>query len=147
MDSKHGKIADAYARRAMNVPAFEQTPLYIAPLSVIARGVSEVQELRTRNGIESTHVIMTSEERDPEWWMWVDYTAEQTGNLWKMSNGAGFVGTRSSTMSTSASRRVQSWDDGTTQLIGQEWPGADADRIARIETTLGLTSLTIIFYL
>ncbi|KAG1813809.1 hypothetical protein EV424DRAFT_1415811 [Suillus variegatus] len=56
-----------------------------------------------------------------------------------MSNGAGFVGTRSSTMSTLASRRVRSWDDGTTQLIGQGWPGADADRIARIETTLGLT--------
>ncbi|KAG1833390.1 hypothetical protein EV424DRAFT_1365171, partial [Suillus variegatus] len=38
-----------------------------APLSVIARRVSEVQEeLRTRKGIEATHVIITSDERDPE---------------------------------------------------------------------------------
>ncbi|KAG2109026.1 uncharacterized protein F5147DRAFT_745656 [Suillus discolor] len=37
-------------------------------LSVIALRVSEVQEeLRTRKGIDATHVIMTSDERDPEW--------------------------------------------------------------------------------
>ncbi|KAG1799922.1 uncharacterized protein HD556DRAFT_1345991, partial [Suillus plorans] len=35
------------------------------PLSVIARRVSE---LRTRKGINVIHVIMTSDERDSEWW-------------------------------------------------------------------------------
>ncbi|KAG1799921.1 uncharacterized protein HD556DRAFT_1345985 [Suillus plorans] len=33
------------------------------------------------------------------------------------SNGAGFFGTRGSTMSTLASRRVQLWHDGATSLI------------------------------
>ncbi|KAG1785740.1 uncharacterized protein HD556DRAFT_1314010 [Suillus plorans] len=41
------------------------------------------------------------------------------------SNGAGFVGTRGFTMSTLASRRVQSWHDGATQLVRWVWPGAD----------------------
>lgn len=41
------------------------------------------------------------------------------------SNGAGFVGTRGSTMSTLASRRVQSWHDGATRLIRWGSPGAD----------------------
>ncbi|KAG1851013.1 hypothetical protein C8R48DRAFT_811052 [Suillus tomentosus] len=41
-----------------------------APLSVTARRVCEVQEeLRTRKGIDATHIIMTSDERDPEWWL------------------------------------------------------------------------------
>ncbi|KAG2055538.1 hypothetical protein BDR06DRAFT_953820 [Suillus hirtellus] len=161
------KIADAHARRAMNVPVTEPTPPYIsihirhgdfskqceefpvdqcfAPLSVIARRVSEVQEeLRTRKGIDATHVIMTSDERDPEWWSdvralgwtWVDYAAERTEEIYGkwhpvfldaiiQSNGAGFVGTRGSTMSTLASRRVQTWHDGATRLVSWGWPGAD----------------------
>jgi hypothetical protein len=41
------------------------------------------------------------------------------------SNGAGFVGTRGSTMSTLASRRVQSWHDGATRLVRWGTPGAD----------------------
>ncbi|KAG1802972.1 uncharacterized protein HD556DRAFT_1490165 [Suillus plorans] len=161
------KIADAHARRAMNVPVTQPTPPYIsihirhgdfskqcegfpvdqcfAPLSVIARRVSEVQEeLRTRKGIHVTHVIMTSDERDPEWWSdvralgwtWVDYAAERTEEIYGkwhpvfldaiiQSNGAGFVGTRGSTMSTLASRRVQTWHDGATRLVSWGWPGAD----------------------
>jgi hypothetical protein len=58
-----------------------------APLPVIARRVSEVQqELRERKGIDVTRVIMTSDERDPNWWSevrnlgwnWIDYAAERT---------------------------------------------------------------------
>jgi hypothetical protein len=41
------------------------------------------------------------------------------------SNGAGFVGTRGSTMSLLASRRVQSWHDGATRLVRWGRPGAD----------------------
>ncbi|KAG1870535.1 hypothetical protein C8R48DRAFT_789887 [Suillus tomentosus] len=152
------KIADGHARRAMNLPATEQIPPYISihiwhgdfsqqyefpvdqclvPLSVIARRVSEVQEeLRTRKRIDTTHVNMTSDERDPEWWSdvgalgwtWVDHAAERTEEIygkWYLvfidaiiqSNGAGFVGTGGSTMSRLASRDVRSWHDGATQLI------------------------------
>ncbi|KAG1886860.1 uncharacterized protein F5891DRAFT_1081403, partial [Suillus fuscotomentosus] len=105
----------------------------------------EVQEeLRTRKGIDAIHVIMTSDERDPEWWSdvgalgrtRVDYAAERTEDIYGKwhpvfidaiieSNRVGFVGIRGSTMSTLASRRVQSWHDGTTRLIRWGWPGAD----------------------
>ena len=58
-----------------------------ASISVIARRVEEVQqELLDRKGIHVTRVIMTSDERDPNWWAeiaklgwtWVDYAAERT---------------------------------------------------------------------
>ncbi|KAG0699739.1 hypothetical protein DFH29DRAFT_854523 [Suillus ampliporus] len=161
------RLADAHARRAMNVPLDEPTPPYIsvhvrhgdfrdqcndvpvdqclASLSIIGRRVSEVQEeLRTRKGIEVTHVIMTSDEHDPEWWSevralgwtWVDYETERTEEIYGkwhpvfidaiiQSNGAGFVGTRGSTMSVVARRRVQSWHDGPTRTVNWGWPGAD----------------------
>ncbi|KAG2037002.1 hypothetical protein BDR03DRAFT_1092124 [Suillus americanus] len=161
------RLADSYVRRTLNVPANQPTPPYVsihirhgdfheqcgevpvdqcfAPLSVIARRVSEVQEeLRTRKGIEARHVIMTSDERDPEWWSevralgwtWVDHAAERTGERYGkwhpvfidaivQSNGAGFVGTLRSTMSTLARRRVQSWHDGATRTVLWGWPGAD----------------------
>ncbi|KAG2051190.1 hypothetical protein BDR06DRAFT_1061605 [Suillus hirtellus] len=125
------KIADVHARCVMNAPP---TPPYIsmhirhedfsqqceefsvdpcfAPLSVITRRVSEVQEeLRTRKGIDAMHVIMRSDERDPEWWSdvrvlgwaWVDYTAERIKEIsgkWHLLNGAGFVGTHGSSVHT-----------------------------------------------
>ncbi|KAG2113802.1 uncharacterized protein F5147DRAFT_650213 [Suillus discolor] len=147
------KIADWHTRRAMNVPATDPTPPYIyihmrhgdfsqqcedfpvdqcfAPLFVIARRVSEAQEeLRTREGIDATHVIMTSDERDPEW---LSERIEEIYGKWHpvfidtiiQSNGAGFVGTRGSTMSTLAGRRVQSWHDGATRLVRWGWPGSD----------------------
>ncbi|KAG1840894.1 hypothetical protein C8R48DRAFT_751280 [Suillus tomentosus] len=64
-------IADAHSRRAMSEP----TPPYISvhirhgDFSQQCKEVSEAQEeLRTRKGIDATHLIMTSDERDPEWW-------------------------------------------------------------------------------
>ncbi|KAG1799941.1 uncharacterized protein HD556DRAFT_1346181 [Suillus plorans] len=69
------------------------------------------------------------------------------------SNGAGFVGTRGSTMSTPTSRRVQSWHDGATRLDGdgRARTTTDADRNGRIETTLYFTNhwrqCSCIFYL
>ncbi|KAG6330421.1 hypothetical protein ID866_8669 [Astraeus odoratus] len=85
------KLAEGYARHAMNVPENDPTPPYIsihvrhgdfkahchdmaleecyAPLSVYARRVAEVQEeLFEKKGINVTNVIMTSDEGDPEWW-------------------------------------------------------------------------------
>lgn len=159
-------LADTHARHAMNVPVNEPTPPYItihirhgdfseqcevpvdqcfAPMSVIQRRVSEVQEeLRTRKGIEVTHVIMTSDETDPEWWSevkalgwtWVDYAAERTEEIYGkwhpvfidaiiQSNGVGFVGTRGSTMSTLAARRVESWHGGASRIIRWGRLGAD----------------------
>lgn len=161
------RLADQHARRAMNVPADRPTPPYIsihirhgdfnrycdgipldqcfASLPVIARRVAEVQEeLRIQKGIEVTQVIMTSDERDPEWWSgvramgwtWVDYARERTEEIYGkwypvfidaviQSNGAGFVGTHGSTMTTLAHRRVESWHGGPTRVVKWGSPNAD----------------------
>jgi hypothetical protein len=40
-----------------------------APLSAYAARVREVQDdLRTYHGVTATHVLMTSDEKDPAWW-------------------------------------------------------------------------------
>lgn len=40
-----------------------------APISVIARRVNEVKsELRETRGIDVNHVIVTSDEKDDDWW-------------------------------------------------------------------------------
>jgi len=49
----------------------EKTPVKdcFAPLPVIARRIREIQEeLLSKQGLDVKHVIMTSDERDPEWW-------------------------------------------------------------------------------
>ncbi|KAG1896598.1 uncharacterized protein F5891DRAFT_1130253 [Suillus fuscotomentosus] len=122
-------IVDAHSRRAMSEP----TPPYISvhirhgDFSHQCKEVSEAQEeLRTRKGIDATHLIMTSDERDPEWWSDVGALGHPVFiDAIIQSNGAGFVGTRDSTMSTLANRRVQSWNDGATQLVRWGRPGAD----------------------
>ncbi|KAG1893488.1 uncharacterized protein F5891DRAFT_985838 [Suillus fuscotomentosus] len=137
------KFVDGLARRTMNVLVTKLTPpYYIDPHTA---WVSEVQkELHTRKGIDATHVIMTSGERNPEWWSdvralgrtRVDYAAERTEEIYGQwhpafldaiiqSNGAGFVSTRGSTISTLASRRVQPWHDRATRLVRWGWPSAD----------------------
>ncbi|KAI6047922.1 hypothetical protein EDC04DRAFT_36455 [Pisolithus marmoratus] len=115
------------------------------PLPAIARRVAEIQqELLDRKGINVTHVIMTSDERDPNWWAevrnygwtWVDYAAERTvekhGRWYPVlldailqSRGVGFIGTEYSTMSLLAFRRVQDWHDGAVRMAKWGWPGAD----------------------
>jgi len=40
-----------------------------APLPVIARRIRDIQEeLLSKQGLDVKHVIMTSDESDPEWW-------------------------------------------------------------------------------
>ncbi|KAH7886098.1 hypothetical protein F5I97DRAFT_2025845 [Phlebopus sp. FC_14] len=160
-------LADEYVKRALNTSENDSTPPFIsvhvrhgdfrnycndipedecfAPLPVLARRVFEVQqELRDRKGIEVSHVLMTSDERDPNWWSevrklgwtWIDYAAERTvethGKWYPVlidavlqSKGAGFVGTYGSTMTTLARRRVESWQDGPTRVTKWGYPGAD----------------------
>ncbi|KAM6498742.1 hypothetical protein JOM56_006690 [Amanita muscaria] len=101
-----------------------------ASLDVIERRVEDVQqELRQRKGIDVKHVVMTSDERNSTWWDdvkgkgWYALDHSQTTELYGpwypvlidavvQSNGAAFLGTDVSTMSTMARRRVQSWHDG-----------------------------------
>lgn len=161
------KLAEELARRAMNVPNGEPIPPFISihmrhgdfriycneftedqcfvPLPAVAKRVAEVQrELLDKKGINVTHVIMTSDERDPNWWAevrsygwnWVDYAAERTVETYGkwypvlldailQSRGAGFVGTEYSTMSLLALRRVQDWNGGAVRMAKWGRPGAD----------------------
>ncbi|KAF7339343.1 hypothetical protein MSAN_02148100 [Mycena sanguinolenta] len=158
-------LANDYVRRALGVledapiPPFisihvrhhdfqnwcGETPIQdcFAPLPVIARRVQEVQqELLQTKGIKASHVIMTSDERDPAWWREVSelgwFTPDHTDTValygeWYpvfidaviQSQGAGFVGTDRSTMSIVAARRVESWQNGPHKMV--KWGSIGAD--------------------
>ncbi|GJE85810.1 O-fucosyltransferase family protein [Phanerochaete sordida] len=118
-----------------------------APLPVIARRVREVQdEILQRKGIyiPMSRVIMTSDEKDEEWWKevvaqgWVrmDHDALQTEQRYTrwhpvildaaiQSAGLGFVGTDRSTFSVLSRRRVLDWNDGAVRMVLWGRKGAD----------------------
>ncbi|KAJ3344313.1 hypothetical protein HDU93_000103 [Gonapodya sp. JEL0774] len=96
--------------------------------------------------INVTEVIVTSDERDPRWWeqvaelgpgwRWINHTVERTeeryGKWYPLvldvvfqSMGAGFVGTRGSTMSNIAAKRVQDWHGGPSFEVAWGHPDAD----------------------
>lgn len=162
-------IVDQYVRHTLRVADGDKTPTWIgihirrgdfanvckinlneddlskcfAPLSSIARRVEEVKdELREKKGIIVDNVIMTSDEKDEEWWEdvkklgWkrIDHsqTDEKHGRWYPIfidaaiqSGGMGFVGTDGSTMSVLARRRVESWRDGVTRTVRWGNPTAD----------------------
>lgn len=116
-----------------------------APLSAFAKRVDEVKdELWEKNGIEVERVIVTSDERDAEWWAgvkdlgWnvVNHTTlgtEEKYGMWYpvfldaivQSMSAGFIGTDKSTMSLIAQRRVEDWNNGATREVRWGRTGAD----------------------
>ncbi|KAH6918153.1 hypothetical protein BKA70DRAFT_1089311 [Coprinopsis sp. MPI-PUGE-AT-0042] len=162
-------IADQYVRRTLGVADGEKTPTWIgihirrgdfanictinlnetdltkcfAPLSTIARRVDEVKaELLEKKGIVVDNVIMTSDEKDEEWWEdvrklgWktVDHSkTDETYGRWYpvlidaviQGGGVGFVGTDGSTMSIIARRRVETWRDGVARIVKWGNPAAD----------------------
>jgi hypothetical protein len=115
----------------------------LAPLSAFARRVDEVKkELLDTRGMVVNNVIMTSDERDPEWWddvqsrgwLRVNHTdtVQNYGEWFPVlidagiqSSGIGFVGTDRSTMSILARRRVQSWQEGAVRTV--KWGSVGAD--------------------
>ncbi|KAH8825674.1 hypothetical protein DL96DRAFT_1530298 [Flagelloscypha sp. PMI_526] len=114
-----------------------------APLPVIARRVQEVKdELLKNRGVAVEHVIMTSDEKDENWWKevatfgwhWVEHskTVAEHGVWYPVlidaviqSLADGFVGTQGSTMSLIAARRVHDWHQGVTRMVKFGYPGAD----------------------
>ncbi|CAE6409702.1 unnamed protein product [Rhizoctonia solani] len=114
-----------------------------------AKRVQEVQTLLRAQSIpiDARAVLVTSDERDPEWWeeiselgpgwTWVDHGTEKTvekyGKWYPVvldavfqSLGAGFVGTDRSTMSLLSQLRVESWHNGIGALVRWGSPNADA---------------------
>ncbi|KDQ63267.1 hypothetical protein JAAARDRAFT_29286 [Jaapia argillacea MUCL 33604] len=152
-------LADEYIRRSLNVAEGSDTPPYIgihfrrgdflnycpehsengcfAPLTTFSERVAEIQQkLFEQKGIRVSHVIMTSDEKDPSWWDevtamgWsrVDHVGEGTAEkygLWYpvlidaviQSSGLGFVGTDKSTMTLIAQRRVEDWHGGIASVV------------------------------
>jgi len=159
------QLADKYVRKTLDVADGLPTPFYIgihvrhgdfkvycektplkdcfAPLPVIARRIREIQqELLSKQGLDVKHVIMTSDERDPEWWADVkklgwktpDHsTTEELHGRWYpllidaviQSGGKGFVGTEGSTMSELAMRRCETWHNGVVRMVKWGHIGAD----------------------
>ncbi|KAJ7124584.1 hypothetical protein C8R43DRAFT_1135539 [Mycena crocata] len=162
-------IADSYKRQTLGVPAEEPIPPYIAvhvrhgdfsiwcnidnvptevcfaPLMAVARRVDEVRaKLVQKLGVVVDHVIITSDEEDPEWWKPVyergwrrpDHakTVENFGPWYPMiidevihGDGLGFVGTATSTVSILGRRRVAS-RGGITEMVKWGRPFADEHR-------------------
>ncbi|KAI0346571.1 hypothetical protein BDW22DRAFT_772681 [Trametopsis cervina] len=163
-------VTRAYVNRALGLPQSAELPAYItihvrhgdfkdwcwdaekfedcfAPLSVIARRVSEVQdELLEQRSIHvpSSRVIMTSDETNPTWWAdvaargWVrmDHDAMQTEERYGrwypvildaaiQASGVGFVGTDRSTFSILSRRRVLDWNNGVARTVKWGKKGAD----------------------
>ncbi|CAK5273569.1 unnamed protein product [Mycena citricolor] len=158
-------IGDMYIREALGVPATDPIPPYIAvharhgdfvercdiqtadecftPLPALARRVEEVQsELLRTHGLAVSLVVMTSDEKDPDWWNEVSgygwkrldhsETAERYGFWYPIlidavvqSGSTGFVGTDQSTVSFLAGRRVKGWRNGVTRFA--KWGSPQAD--------------------
>ncbi|TFK56646.1 hypothetical protein OE88DRAFT_1730116 [Heliocybe sulcata] len=152
-------LAQGYIRRILAVPEGSHIPPYIAihfrrgdfmihcldwktdgcfaTLEMFAKAVSEVQEeLWRRKGIRVTHVIMSSDEKDPAWWdevaalgwRWLDHEKEQIAEKYGewypvlidaviQSSGVGFVGTDMSTMSLLAAKRTEEWHEGVSRTV------------------------------
>ncbi|KAF8210803.1 hypothetical protein K438DRAFT_1664765 [Mycena galopus ATCC 62051] len=160
------KLAEEYIRRTFDLPPNAVIPPYItvhvrhgdfadwchhpvsecfAPLSAIARRVDEVRAelLAAKNiTVPASRVIITSDERDPEWWEsvkpygWhrVDHsTTVATYGGWYpvlidaaiQSGGMGLVGTDLSTVSMMAGHRVKAWQDGAVRMVKWGMLGAD----------------------
>ncbi|KAK0476829.1 hypothetical protein IW261DRAFT_1490269 [Armillaria novae-zelandiae] len=116
-----------------------------ADLAAFVRRVEEMQaELREKLGLDVIHVLISTDEKDEEFWEEVDYLGwgyvdhEQEGTVktygeWYRpiidivihSLAVGFVGTDGSTLSLVSSKRVEAWNNGVTQMVKWGFAGAD----------------------
>lgn len=116
-----------------------------ADLAAFTRRVEEVQEeLREKLGLDVIHIIISTDEKDEEFWEEIDYLGwgyvdhEQEGTMKRYgewygpiidivihSLAVGFVGTDGSTFSLVSSRRVKDWNNGVTRMVKWGYAGAD----------------------
>ncbi|TFK25220.1 hypothetical protein FA15DRAFT_703919 [Coprinopsis marcescibilis] len=105
-----------------------------------AQAVAAIQqELSDYKGIDVSHVLVSSDETDPEFWKnmtaygwnFIDHSKEMTsvrfGDWYPplidqvaLTFGAGFVGTDRSTFSALAGWRTEDWNDGISRLVTRE---------------------------
>lgn len=114
----------------------------LAPVEAYARRIEQVKHELRQKGIEVEHVVVTSDEKDSDWWAdiyahgYVSIDHSETFRLYGVwypvfidaaiqGNGAGFVGTDRSTMSRLAARRVEYWHEGPFKLVKWGHLGAD----------------------
>ncbi|KIY73465.1 hypothetical protein CYLTODRAFT_448795 [Cylindrobasidium torrendii FP15055 ss-10] len=159
------KLAQIYVNRAVGLPDDAPTPPYIsvhirrndfrgwcaedvrideclAPVEAYARRIEQVKSELRQKGLEVEHVVVTSDEKDKDWWAdifsrgYVSIDHSDTFKLYGVwypvfidaaiqGNGAGFVGTDRSTMSRLAARRVEYWHKGPFKLVKWGHLGAD----------------------
>ncbi|KAJ7230252.1 hypothetical protein GGX14DRAFT_410269 [Mycena pura] len=131
--SVHARHSDFEAFCPPHLPPHE----CFASLPTLARRVDEVKaEILERKGVEVAHVLVTSDERNQTWWDRVvemgwrpadhaRFNTEEVHGVWYpvlldsviLSRGIGLVGTDGSTLSILASRRVQTWNDGSVRFV------------------------------
>ncbi|KAJ7282064.1 hypothetical protein C8J57DRAFT_1219811 [Mycena rebaudengoi] len=142
------ELADNYTRQTLGIEPHEAIPPYaavhirrgdfkiwcdgvpveecFAPLSAFVRRVEEVKaEIFANRGIIVDRVIVTSDERDSEWWAaYHSKTVELYGQWYPILIDAAiqsfalcFVGTDRSTVSVLSQRRVSSWQNGTSAMV------------------------------
>ncbi|KZP08687.1 hypothetical protein FIBSPDRAFT_964588 [Athelia psychrophila] len=165
-------LGHEYLRRLLVVPPADAIPAFItvhvrrtdfdsacggvpledcfAPLDAFAVRVREIQveleALPELAGQGPVKVVVTSDERDPKWWLqvrelgWLTIDHSPTGEdteakygIWYSalvdiaiaSMGKGFVGTDRSTMSLLSRRRVEEWNGGVARMVKWGYAGAD----------------------
>ncbi|KAF6765971.1 hypothetical protein DFP72DRAFT_797144 [Ephemerocybe angulata] len=114
----------------------EKPPCFL-PLSAYKDSVEDVRkEIFEKHKIEVDHVLVASNEDDPDFWKTIDsygwkyfnHTSSRTVETYgewhpllldkvALSLGVGFVGTMPSTFSVYNARRVEDWNDGVTRLL------------------------------
>ncbi|KAF7314947.1 hypothetical protein MIND_00008700 [Mycena indigotica] len=114
-----------------------------APLSTYRHRVQQLQaRLLEEKGVSVEHVVMTSDEVSEEWWAEVasygwarpDHTTtkDEHGPWYTVlidnaiqGLGHGVVGTKFSTVSSIAAKRVESWNNGLSYMVKWGIVGAD----------------------
>ncbi|KAG8923486.1 hypothetical protein FRC02_011115 [Tulasnella sp. 418] len=134
--SVHVRRSDFSWKKCLELSKKEECFL---PLSAYATQIGHVQaELRSLNSPypDGTHILVTSDEKDPNWWAqvrergwyFIDHGGEKTSEVhgkwypsiidaYVQSQGIAFVGTGQSTMSLVAARRVQYWNNGPSRMV------------------------------
>ncbi|KAF8993999.1 hypothetical protein BDQ17DRAFT_1311884 [Cyathus striatus] len=136
-------IAVHVRRGELSKPCTDKPGECLPPLSAYAQQVQVVQEeLRRKQGLDVHEVLITSDEKDPEFWAqakslgWRQFdhdvreTESKLGGWYPtvidvatQSMAVGFVGTKESVFSMVSRRRVEEWNHGVIRSIriGMQW--------------------------
>ncbi|GAA5864144.1 hypothetical protein JCM8547_005151 [Rhodosporidiobolus lusitaniae] len=141
LGSRRKQFIGVHIRQGDFVALGRASKAYDEVIDMYSAGVRQVEaELRKRRNAPKgrINVVFTTDSDDPSFihkvqklkgWVYADHqgfqTASRFGGWWPgvldsslLSRAIGFVGTKQSTFSYVASRRVESWNSGVTTIVG-----------------------------